>query len=99
MNTAMVFDEILPYGSSFARRDLDANLASTWSDRGVAKYQPGDFAGAIADHTQAIKRKPNYAEAYGDRGAARLAQGDIEGALADANRALALTPLIGRYLS
>ena len=39
--------------------------------RGNDKYASGDYKGAIADYTQAIRLKPDYVEAYCNRGLRR----------------------------
>ena len=57
---------------------------------GADKYVRNDFAGAIADYSQAIHLVPNFAWAFISRGAARRHMGDFEGALADYNQAIYL---------
>lgn len=52
------------------------------------KYDKGDFQGAIADYTQAIKLNPNYLKAYNNRGLARYLLGNNQGAIADFNQVL-----------
>ncbi|MFN6567809.1 tetratricopeptide repeat protein [Dendronalium sp. ChiSLP03b] len=54
------------------------------------KYDKGDFQGAIADYTQAIKLNPNYLKAYNNRGLARYLLGDNQGAIIDFNQVLKL---------
>ncbi|MBW4611955.1 MAG: serine protease [Desmonostoc vinosum HA7617-LM4] len=56
------------------------------------KYDQGDFRGAIADYTQAIKLNPNYLKAYNNRGLARYLLGDHSGAIADFNQSLKINP-------
>ncbi len=56
------------------------------------KSTKGDFKGAIADYTEAIRLNPNYANAYNDRGNARYYLGDKQGAIADYTQALRFNP-------
>jgi tetratricopeptide (TPR) repeat protein len=53
------------------------------------KEQAGDYLGAIADYSAAIKLRPNFATAYNNRGILKKKQqGDIRGALADYDSAI-----------
>ncbi len=61
-------------------------------ESGEAKAKAGDFNGAIADYTRAIRLAPNYRSAYVHRAAAEAHGGDWQGALADLNKALAIKP-------
>jgi tetratricopeptide (TPR) repeat protein/V8-like Glu-specific endopeptidase len=60
--------------------------------QGGDKYKKGDFKGAIADYTQAIKLNPNYVNAYNDRGIARSRIGDAKGEIDDYNQAIRINP-------
>gem|GEM_PF-1806997 len=60
--------------------DPKASLAR----RADFKYGRNDFAGAIADFTEAMKYNPSDDELYRRRAEARGAKGDIDGAIADA---------------
>ncbi len=66
--------------------------AETYLDRGNDKYESGDYKGAIADYTQAIRLKPNYAEAYYKRGIAKEDLGQYLAAIADYDNAIRLKP-------
>ncbi|MBD2357937.1 tetratricopeptide repeat protein [Tolypothrix sp. FACHB-123] len=57
--------------------------------QGLEKYQRGDYPGAIASWTEAIRLNPKFAAAYYNRGAARRFT-DVQGAIADLNQALTL---------
>ena len=46
---------------------LNVKAASTYYNRGGARYLKGDFEGAIAAQTQALKLDSGFANAYGDR--------------------------------
>ncbi|WP_193199446.1 tetratricopeptide repeat-containing serine protease family protein [Nostoc sp. MG11] len=60
--------------------------------QGGDKYDQGDFKGAIANYTTAIRLNPNYLNAYNNRGLARYNLGDYQGAIDDYNQALKINP-------
>ena len=60
--------------------------------QGIEKIERGDYDGAIADYTQAIRLDPNNANAYGNRGIAYGEKGDYDRAIADYNQAIRLDP-------
>jgi tetratricopeptide (TPR) repeat protein len=64
--------------------------ADTYFNQGLAKYNLGDYQGAIADHNKAIQIKPDYAYAYKHRGDAKFVLRDHQGAIADYNQAAQL---------
>ncbi len=64
--------------------------ADTYFNRGIAKYDLGDYQGALIDFNQALQIKPNYADAYNNRGIVKDDLGDKQGALADYNQAAQL---------
>ena len=59
-------------------------------DSGLDKKKQGDYQGAIADYTQAIKLDPQDATAYNNRGLAYYNLGDNKGAIADYTQAIAI---------
>ncbi|WP_341531970.1 tetratricopeptide repeat protein (plasmid) [Nostoc sp. UHCC 0302] len=61
-------------------------------NRGVIKYNSGDYKGAIEDYDQAIRLSPKGATAYSNRGAARAASGKYRLAIADYTYAIILAP-------
>jgi tetratricopeptide (TPR) repeat protein len=61
-------------------------------NRGNAKYDKGDWDGAIADYNQAIELKPDYAAAFDNRGNAKRKKGDLDGAIADYTQAIVYEP-------
>ena len=71
---------------------LDSNYAKAYGNRGVARKDQGDLAGAIADYNRAIARDPGDAITYNNRGNARKDQGDLGGAIADYDQAITLDP-------
>jgi S1-C subfamily serine protease len=56
------------------------------------KYNKGDYQGAIADYTSALKINPKYDLAYFNRGLARSNLADKQGAIADYNSAIKINP-------
>ncbi len=72
------------------------NPAEDLFNSGLAKSEAGDFQGAIADYTAAIRLNPNYAKAYNKRGIihGRNLQ-NYPAAKADFDRAIAINPNYG----
>jgi Mlc titration factor MtfA (ptsG expression regulator)/Tfp pilus assembly protein PilF len=64
--------------------------ADAYYARGRAQGACEDYELAIADFSEAIRRRPDFAEAYRERGAARALRGEHVQAIADLNRALQL---------
>ncbi len=52
-------------------------------NQGLAKFNKGDYEGAIKDYDEAIRLQPDYADAYYNRGNAKRALGDNQGAIQD----------------
>ena len=71
--------------------------AETYFLWGNAKFDLGDYKGAIADYTHAIRLKPDDASAYYNRGNVKLDLGDYVGAISDYTRAIRLKPDAGAY--
>ncbi len=61
-------------------------MPDTYNNRGLAKKNTGDYAGAIKDFTSAIKKRHLFADAYNNRGLAKIEIKDYEGAIADFTR-------------
>ncbi|GAX40431.1 TPR repeat-containing protein [Tolypothrix sp. NIES-4075] len=66
---------------------INPNDADAYYNRGNARFDLGDRAGAIEDYTQAIKINYNYADAYYNRGNARSDLGDKLLAIEDFQKA------------
>ena len=66
--------------------------ADTYVLWGNAKYDLGDYAGAIADYTMAIRLKPDDADAYYNRGLAKGKLGQYFAAITDFDTAIRLQP-------
>jgi tetratricopeptide (TPR) repeat protein len=71
---------------------LKPDDADAFNNRGNARSDQGDLAGAIKDYNKAIRLKPDYADAFTNRGVARNVQGDLAGAIKDYNKAIRLKP-------
>ena len=68
------------------------DIALALSNRGTARGEAGDLAGAVADFDRALAVDPGYVDALDNRGYARLLAGDSEGALTDFDLALRRSP-------
>src|SRR5690349_7561440 len=71
-------------------RVIDPFTANVYSNRGLVRYQKGDYPGAIDDFTAAIRIRPGLEIAYLNRAAALRANGQWEPALNDLDKAIAL---------
>ena len=67
-----------------------AQTAEDYFDKGVAKYEQGDYRGAIQDYNKAIELDPNDHMTYGVRVLAKSKLGDYRGAIEDYNKAIEL---------
>lgn len=64
-----------------AALELSPRNPDLWLDRGLARLQAGDLAGALADIEQAGMLCPGYVRYYGARALHAQGQGDVEAAL------------------
>ena len=69
-----------------------AQSAQVFANRGYAKFQNGDYQGALADFNKAIEINPQDADAYTSRSGTKLNLGDNQGALNDANQSIEINP-------
>ncbi len=67
-------------------------VIETYLNQGNAKFQKGDWDGAIADFTQVLAIDSKVIVAYYNRGQARQSKGDFDAAIADFTQALVLDP-------
>ena len=71
---------------------LNEKTKEPYYNRGLEKYNAGDYSGAIADYTKAIDLDPKYHNAYLRRGIAKANLGGYSGAIADYTKAIELGP-------
>ena len=64
----------------------------TYFQRGYLKANFGDYVGAIADYTKAIRLNPDDADAYNNRGIAKDELGQHLAAISDYDKAIQLKP-------
>ena len=70
-----------------------AESASFYYNRGIDKYDIGDYYGAISDYTKAIEINPNLHQAYYNRGWIKSSKlKDYYGAISDYTKALEINP-------
>ena len=70
----------------------ESDLAENFYKQGIAKFNNGDFDGAIADFNEAIRLKPDFFEAFINRAIARCNNDDFEKAIGDYDEAIRLMP-------
>lgn len=72
--------------------DLDPGSETAFLNRGQARWDAGDAAGALDDCTRCLEISPGFHKAYNLRGFLRQKKGELAGARADYDRALELNP-------
>jgi tetratricopeptide (TPR) repeat protein len=81
-----LFNPVVP-SPSVSRRS-----AEDFFNRAFEEAKNGDYDGAIADYTEAIRLQPNYADAFINRGIAYDSVKQYDKALSDLNEAIRLKP-------
>jgi tetratricopeptide (TPR) repeat protein len=66
--------------------------AQGYLERGIAKSNQNDFAGAISDYTKAIELNPKLKNVYFIRALSKEKLEDFRGALSDYSKDIELTP-------
>jgi tetratricopeptide (TPR) repeat protein len=72
--------------------DDTAARAAAYYERGNARFDQGDYAGAVIDYGRAIGFDQRHARAFNNRGLARVALGQPDEALKDYTQAIAIDP-------
>jgi tetratricopeptide (TPR) repeat protein len=85
-------EKISVCGSVIAGTTDAARLAAAHQHRAVAYVNKGEFARAIADFDQSIKRDATSALAFNNRGIAWQRKGELDRAIADHTEAIRLDP-------
>ena len=75
-----------------AALDLSPDLLEAWRGRAAARKASGDYAGAIRDIQELLKREPRSFVAFEDLSRIAEARGDWKGALASWQKALEISP-------
>ncbi|KAF8803740.1 activator of Hsp70 and Hsp90 chaperone [Phlegmacium glaucopus] len=71
---------------------IDVEKGAVAREDGNVKFKAGDFAGAVKDYTESIKRDPSDARGYNNRAAAYMKLVAFPEALKDANEAIKVDP-------
>ena len=71
---------------------LEPELADGFAHRAVARFGRGDYAGAVADIGETLKREPRHFVAFESLSRIAEARGDFTGALAAWKQALVISP-------
>ncbi|KAJ3503397.1 hypothetical protein NLJ89_g8453 [Agrocybe chaxingu] len=71
---------------------IDPERSAASREEGNVKFKAGDFAGAVRDYTESIKRDPSDARGYNNRAAAYMKLVAFPEALKDANEAIKVDP-------
>ena len=79
--------------------EVNAGNNDFYYNRGVRKYDRGDYYGAIADYTKAIEINSRDADAFFNRGLAKEDLKDYYGAIADYTKAIEISPKADAYIN
>ncbi len=72
--------------------EVTPNTREEYKNRGNSRYSVGDYTGAVADYTEAIKLNINDADAYFNRANALIDLGDKTGAVSDYTQVIKINP-------
>ena len=75
---------------------IDVEKSAIAREDGNVKFKAGDFAGAVKDYTESIKRNPSDARGYNNRAAAYMKLVAFPEALKDANEAIKVDANFGK---
>ncbi len=87
---------IIKSGRAFGKPISKEDLAITYSNRGIAYNNMGNYDRAIADYDTAIKLNPKFANAYNNRGFAYYRKRQYDRSIADYDNAIKLNPKYAR---
>lgn len=73
-------------------RFIGQNLATAFTNRGLAYKSKGQWDKAIADFSEAIRLKPDFATAFNSRGNSYYGKGHFDRAIEDYDKAIELNP-------
>ncbi len=76
-------EETEPVAPEAPARSRTPVSVTDFAHRAYERLSNGDYDGAVADYSAAIRLSPRYVDAYYNRGFARASLGDVLGALAD----------------
>ena len=69
---------------------FDSQLAEAYNNRGIVKFELGQYPSAVEDYTRAVQLKSNYVDALNNRGNAFIALEQFQNAERDLKAALKL---------
>ncbi|MBW4605284.1 MAG: tetratricopeptide repeat protein [Calothrix sp. FI2-JRJ7] len=72
--------------------EITPNTSEEFKTRGNSRYEVGDYTGAVADYTEAIKLNISDANAYFNRANAKYENGDFRGAVEDYTQVIKINP-------
>jgi stress-induced-phosphoprotein 1 len=75
---------------------IDVEKGAVAREQGNFKFKAGDFAGAVKDYTESIKRDPSDARGYNNRAAAYMKLVAFPEALKDVNEAIKVDANFGK---
>ena len=76
---------------------IDPEKSAAAREEGNTKFKGGDFAGAVKDYTESIKRDPADPGGYNNRAAAYMKLAALPEALKDTEEAIKVDPKFGAW--